>query len=49
MIALEPEAASLYCKHIPVNKSVEGFAAFKTGSNYLVLDAGGKCKLSLII
>ncbi|XP_021355916.1 heat shock 70 kDa protein 12A-like isoform X2 [Mizuhopecten yessoensis] len=43
-IALEPEAASLYCKHLPVEKmggSEQGFTCFSKGSKYLVLDAGG--------
>eukprot|EP00105_Crassostrea_gigas_P026536 XP_011447532.1 PREDICTED: heat shock 70 kDa protein 12A isoform X1 [Crassostrea gigas] len=43
MIALEPEAASIYCKHLPVEK-LEGtntISAFQPGSKYLVLDAGG--------
>ncbi|XP_069129617.1 heat shock 70 kDa protein 12A-like isoform X2 [Argopecten irradians] len=43
-IALEPEAASLYCKHLPVEKmggSEQGFTCFSNGSKYLVLDAGG--------
>lgn len=44
-IALEPEAASLYCKHLPVEKisgcDSQNFSAFSPGSRYLVLDAGG--------
>ena len=48
-IALEPEAASLYCRHLPVERHVGGdktakfsLAKFKAGTKYLVLDAGGK-------
>ncbi|KAJ8298343.1 hypothetical protein KUTeg_024874 [Tegillarca granosa] len=43
LIALEPEAASMFCKHVPVEKmcSETGFASFAPGSKYLVLDAGG--------
>lgn len=44
MIALEPEAASLFCKYLPIEKlqgSEGGIGAFKPGSRYLVLDAGG--------
>lgn len=44
MIALEPEAASLFCKYLPIEKlqgSEGGISAFKPGSRYLVLDAGG--------
>lgn len=44
-IALEPEAASLYCRHLPVerHKGDEklSLAKFKPGTKYLVLDAGG--------
>ncbi|XP_052795057.1 heat shock 70 kDa protein 12A-like isoform X2 [Mya arenaria] len=44
-IALEPEAASLYCRHLPVEKHVGDQACvmskFKPGARYLVLDAGG--------
>jgi hypothetical protein len=46
MTALEPEAASLYCKHLPVERlqgegGGQGFGAFSNGSKYLVLDCGG--------
>lgn len=46
-IALEPEAAALYVKHIPVEKRVEGkegdvLKTFAPGSKYIVVDAGGK-------
>ncbi|XP_062582246.1 heat shock 70 kDa protein 12B-like [Saccostrea cucullata] len=45
MIALEPEAASLFCKHVPIEmmtgSSGKGFNAFSPGSAYIVLDAGG--------
>ncbi|XP_060594731.1 heat shock 70 kDa protein 12A-like [Ruditapes philippinarum] len=47
-IALEPEAASLYCRHLPVERHVGtdtkakfSLAKFKAGTKYLVLDAGG--------
>ncbi|XP_069130594.1 heat shock 70 kDa protein 12B-like [Argopecten irradians] len=40
-IALEPEAASLYCKHLPMEKGQTGISSFSAGSKYLVLDAGG--------
>jgi len=44
IIALEPEAASLFCQHIPVEKlrGGEGIRPFTPGNRYLVLDAGGK-------
>ncbi|XP_078325404.1 heat shock 70 kDa protein 12A-like isoform X1 [Crassostrea virginica] len=43
VIALEPEAASLYCMHLPVHKDSENstFGVFKSGSKYMVVDAGG--------
>ena len=44
-LALEPEAASLYCKYLPVERiggSSKGVTCFRAGSKYLVLDAGGK-------
>ncbi|XP_060065866.1 heat shock 70 kDa protein 12A-like [Ylistrum balloti] len=50
-IALEPEAASIYCKHIPIgkrgqeqhreNENIAGLEAICPGTKYLVLDAGG--------
>ena len=47
MISLEPEAASLFCKYLPIEKlqgAESGIGAFRPGSRYLVLDAGGKPK-----
>ena len=43
MIALEPEAASIYCQHLPVEKleGTNSISAFQPGSKYLVLDTGG--------
>ncbi|XP_045203378.2 heat shock 70 kDa protein 12A-like [Mercenaria mercenaria] len=43
-IALEPEAASLYCRHLPVERCGSdevSLAQFPVGTKYLVLDAGG--------
>jgi len=44
-IALEPEAASLYCQLLPTDKvhSTNGtnFAAASAGSKYMVIDLGG--------
>lgn len=45
-IALEPEAAALYVKHLPIEKRVDGkegdvFQTFSPGSKYIVVDAGG--------
>lgn len=45
-IALEPEAAALYVKHLPVEKRIcenecEDFETFAPGSKYIVVDVGG--------
>jgi hypothetical protein len=47
MLALEPEAASIYCKNIPVDRTLSSgrkstLDAFAAGTQYLILDAGGK-------
>ncbi|XP_045202781.2 heat shock 70 kDa protein 12B-like [Mercenaria mercenaria] len=45
ILALEPEAASMFCKYLPVERmsgsSDKTITCFKTKSKYLVLDAGG--------
>ncbi|OWF53934.1 heat shock 70 kDa protein 12B-like [Mizuhopecten yessoensis] len=45
ILALEPEAASLFCKHQPVQSMVDGegkkMGVFRHGTKYMVLDAGG--------
>ncbi|XP_063415149.1 heat shock 70 kDa protein 12B-like [Mytilus trossulus] len=45
MLALEPEAASIYCKHLPTERLDSGgksaLGAFSPGTKYLILDAGG--------
>lgn len=43
---LEPEAAAIYCTHLPIDKmSSEGagqqMTVFQKGTRYMVLDAGG--------
>lgn len=43
-IALEPEAASMYCKKIQLVKLMKPeaeFEVFSPGNQYLILDAGG--------
>ncbi|XP_052779784.1 heat shock 70 kDa protein 12A-like [Mya arenaria] len=42
-IALEPEAASLFCRHLPVERSGDelSLGSLRAGKQYLVLDAGG--------
>lgn len=45
-IALEPEAAALFVKHLPLDRRVDGkagdmFQTFFPGSKYIVVDAGG--------
>ena len=46
ILALEPEAASIYCKNIPVDRTLSSggkstLDAFAAGTQYLILDAGG--------
>lgn len=44
IIALEPEAASMYCKKVPLVKlsgPESEFQIFSPGNQYLILDAGG--------
>lgn len=46
IVALEPEAAAVFLKHLPVDKTREGNAddmlqTFAPGSKYMVVDAGG--------
>jgi len=47
-IALEPEAASMFCRHVPVQKLGvgESFRPFDPGNRYLVLDAGGTISIT---
>ncbi|KAL3858893.1 hypothetical protein ACJMK2_009142 [Sinanodonta woodiana] len=45
-IALEPEAAALYCQHLPLDRFVDKaddvhFGALPPGSTYMVVDLGG--------
>lgn len=42
-VALEPEAASIYCRRLPAEKLMGANMAhpLQPGSKYLVLDAGG--------
>ncbi|XP_062614580.1 heat shock 70 kDa protein 12A-like [Saccostrea cucullata] len=45
-IALEPEAAAIFVKYLPVDRKVDGelgetFKTFSKGSKYIVVDAGG--------
>lgn len=46
VLALEPEAASIYCKNLPVDRTLSSggrstLDAFAPGTQYLILDAGG--------
>lgn len=43
-LALEPEAASIYCQYIPVDRTKEqrGFGVSAVGTRYMVIDLGGK-------
>ncbi|XP_060603539.1 heat shock 70 kDa protein 12B-like [Ruditapes philippinarum] len=44
-IALEPEAASIYCRNLPIEKTVgpmtASISSFPIGTKYMILDAGG--------
>jgi hypothetical protein len=46
VLALEPEGASVLCKRLPIERlrlsKSNDIEAFKSGSNYMVLDLGGK-------
>ena len=53
-IALEPEAAALYVKHLPVERRVcedecEDYATFAPGSKYIVVDVGGMVCVNFFI
>jgi hypothetical protein len=44
MLALEPEAASIYCQHLPIQKlhgSSPRFFVMEVGTKYMVVDLGG--------
>ena len=45
VIALEPEAASLLCRRLPVDKMASkdetSVTSFSEGAKYMVVDAGG--------
>lgn len=57
MIALEPEAASLFCMHIPVDHlqmtgaalSQSQMSPFAQGTRYMVVDVGGIVNINIII
>ena len=45
LIALEPEAASIYCQYLPTEKlkgTERGFSMSEEGTKYMVVDNGGK-------
>ncbi|XP_062609413.1 heat shock 70 kDa protein 12B-like, partial [Saccostrea cucullata] len=39
-IALEPEAASIYCQFLPIERNPEGFGMTKEGTKYMIVDIG---------
>ncbi|XP_061169450.1 heat shock 70 kDa protein 12B-like [Saccostrea echinata] len=41
MICLEPEAAAIFCKCLPIEKGVDCLNAMQPGRRFIVLDAGG--------
>ena len=42
-LALEPEAASVFCRYLPTERkdNKSDISTFSVGTQYLVLDAGG--------
>ncbi|KAK3086243.1 hypothetical protein FSP39_015707 [Pinctada imbricata] len=40
-LSLEPEAASLLCQHIPIEKTETGLSVADVGTKYMVIDLGG--------
>lgn len=53
-IALEPEAAALHVKLLPVERRIcenenEDFETFAPGSNYIVVDVGGMVCVNFFI
>ena len=45
LIALEPEAASIYCQYLPTEKlkgADRGFSMSEVGTQYMIVDNGGK-------
>lgn len=45
LIALEPEAASIYCQYLPIEKlqgAEKGFCMTEDGTQYMVVDNGGR-------
>ncbi|XP_060566322.1 heat shock 70 kDa protein 12A-like [Ruditapes philippinarum] len=41
IIALEPEAASIYCHLLPTTRNQDSLGQLQSGSKYVILDAGG--------
>ena len=44
LIALEPEAASIYCQHLPIEKlqgAGAGFTMARKGTKFMIIDLGG--------
>ncbi|XP_062611441.1 heat shock 70 kDa protein 12A-like [Saccostrea cucullata] len=41
LICLEPEAAAIYCKCLPIEKAGDCLSAMQPGRRFIVLDAGG--------
>lgn len=52
LIALEPEAASLYCQHLKITKPTalkDGFQVTEIGTKYMVVDIGGRTEVKITI
>lgn len=41
LIALEPEAASIFVQYLPMERNTNGFGMTKEGTKYMVVDIGG--------
>lgn len=41
LIALEPEAASIFVQYLPMERNKNGFGMTKEGTRYMVVDIGG--------
>jgi hypothetical protein len=41
IIALEPEASSMFCKYMLVERGTDSLCTFQPGSTYILLDCGG--------
>lgn len=45
IIALEPEAASIYCQYVKTRGTDDTFKVSKLGTQYMVVDLGGRLNM----